>query len=329
MVTQGGVGVILFFFLSGYILTIPYRDNPKKFFKNKYVLSFFINRIFRLVPAYIVIAGITAIVLKFNIDWYLWNISFIKGWKHYWSVAEEARFYLLFPLVLLLISITKNKWFQVLISIIIVYISFHITGRYKIDMFNGRYVSFYFFMFCGGMTTCLIMSIESFTKLLNSSKIKQILQIISFAILLSLILTSKTYFEILWRPLFPNIGIKSGLGWGYSYIWLILFAILFITTTYYEKGLATNIVNNYFLRHIGLLSYSIYLFHMLIIDKLPHIGLRSEGKFVVVLLFSYFYAILSYILIEKPFLNLKKVMFNKLHTQRENALFLKLFHRTR
>ncbi|WP_028578842.1 acyltransferase family protein [Desulfogranum japonicum] len=308
MKAQGGLGVILFFFLSGYILTLPFTENPRCFFKKKNALAYFSNRIFRLAPAYSLAAGITAVTMGFSIDWYLWNISFVKGWFHFWSVAQEARFYLLFPIIIILLSLSKSKYYQIVIALSICYFSYTFRGYHEIDMMNRKHIYFYLFMFSGGVTTCLINSMEWLKKVKKSNGVKTTLQSISLIILISFVLTSNEFIKDLWRPLFHSISETPYLGWKIPHIWLLLFMILFTTVTSYEKGVASDIVKNYFLRHIGLLSYSIYLIHMLIILQFKYIGLQNEGKFIFVFLVSYIYAFISYLIIEKPFIHLKKVI---------------------
>jgi peptidoglycan/LPS O-acetylase OafA/YrhL len=53
------------------------------------------------------------------------------------------------------------------------------------------------------------------------------------------------------------------------------------------------------------LSYSIYLFHVPVLLLIEHMGFRGYGLFIAVMGGVYPVAVLSYILIEKPFLMLK------------------------
>ena len=102
---QGSLGVLLFFFLSGFLLMLPFSTSPEKMINFTTVSRYFLNRTLRIVPLYIIAVFIMSILLHENYTWYLWNISFIKGWNHLWSVAEEMRFYLLLPIVILLLSL--------------------------------------------------------------------------------------------------------------------------------------------------------------------------------------------------------------------------------
>ena len=61
-----------------------------------------------------------------------------------------------------------------------------------------------------------------------------------------------------------------------------------------------------FFRHVGLLSFSIYLVHVVIMIKFQGYGFNlKEALFAVVLPTSYIVALVSYVVVEKPFLLLK------------------------
>jgi hypothetical protein len=53
------------------------------------------------VPIYFVAVALIAWLVGADLNWFLANVFFVKGWGLLWSVAEEARFYVLFPLVIL------------------------------------------------------------------------------------------------------------------------------------------------------------------------------------------------------------------------------------
>ena len=307
MYGQGSIGVLLFFFLSGFVLIIPFYDNPEGVFHPGVLKKYFLNRVFRIVPAYVIIVGATAIIQNTGYEWYLWNISFLKGWNHFWSVAEEVRFYLLLPLIVICMKFIRNKYIQIVIISIIAYFSYVIRNKHQIDMMDGRHVGFYFYMFMGGVLTYLLINIPLLEKVAKNNFLYRIFVILSCVILCSFMLTSTELIAKLWRPLFHNLPDNLALnGWRIPYIWFFLFMILFFTVTFYQRGTANQILECYFLRHIGLLSFSIYLSHMVILIKLHNLGFREEGLFFAVFTISYLVSLISYIFVEKPFLLLKK-----------------------
>ena len=63
------------------------------------------SRFLRIVPIYFVAVALIAWLVGADLNWFLANVFFVKGWGHLWSVAEEARFYVLFPLVILSLAL--------------------------------------------------------------------------------------------------------------------------------------------------------------------------------------------------------------------------------
>ncbi len=176
MYAQGSLGVLLFFFLSGFVLIIPFYEKPNTIFQKNAIIKFCLNRAFRIIPAYVVIVGATAFIRHAGYEWYLWNISFLKGWNHFWSVAEEVRFYLLFPVVIGLMALLKNRYAQLILISIITYVSYKLRNEHKIDMMDGRHVGLYFYMFMGGVLTYITVNLPILKKYLRSKIVQKFLR---------------------------------------------------------------------------------------------------------------------------------------------------------
>src|ERR1035437_5812327 len=124
MLSYGWVGVDLFFALSGFLITGILLDTRKA---NNYFSAFYARRVLRIFPLYysvlIVILGAAAVwshrphVLPLVADQklsFLYLTNWLVLWKgewgpnivgHFWSLAVEEQFYLIWPLcVWLLIS---------------------------------------------------------------------------------------------------------------------------------------------------------------------------------------------------------------------------------
>lgn len=111
----GWMGVDLFFVLSGYLigsqLLRPYRDaRPAP------LREFYRNRLYRILPAYIVVLALYFLVPGFSEDpalaplWQYATFTFnlfvdyarYGGFSHCWSLCVEEHFYLLLPVIVLL-----------------------------------------------------------------------------------------------------------------------------------------------------------------------------------------------------------------------------------
>lgn len=118
IVSQGGwIGVQLFFVLSGYLITGGLLDTQNA---RRYFLNFYVRRTLRIFPLYygILLAAFVIrplLIIKplglnataHNQIWlwtYLYNWAHhagheVLGFSHFWSLAVEEQFYLIWPLV--------------------------------------------------------------------------------------------------------------------------------------------------------------------------------------------------------------------------------------
>ncbi|RPD40720.1 acyltransferase family protein [Chitinophaga barathri] len=109
----GWTGVDLFFVLSGYLISSQLFENMARG-KQVSLPEFFIKRVFRIIPAYLVVLAVYFLIPAFHEKealpplWkfltFTQNFGFdIKNFgtfSHVWSLCVEEHFYLLFPLVL-------------------------------------------------------------------------------------------------------------------------------------------------------------------------------------------------------------------------------------
>ena len=140
IVSQGALGVTLFFVLSGFLLTYSHlKDfNEKKIPSKAYYRKFIIKRLARVYPAYIVglllFALVSVIFESYPTNFFstaLLDVFMVQSFfpalemAWYggggWSVSVELFFYLLFPFVLpLLLRIQKKETLLLLLSALII-----------------------------------------------------------------------------------------------------------------------------------------------------------------------------------------------------------------
>jgi len=139
----GWVGPELFFVLSGYLITTLLIDRSDGDPRRTNLLDFWIRRIRRLYPAILLLVaalvGIVALMtalgdpvvagidpsslrsesfasLGYYANWHLisQHVSYFGSstvlLKHLWSLAIEEQFYVVFPLVFLLIGLARSRW---------------------------------------------------------------------------------------------------------------------------------------------------------------------------------------------------------------------------
>jgi peptidoglycan/LPS O-acetylase OafA/YrhL len=121
LIDLGGLGVRLFFVLSGFLITgillrsksYCEKDGLPVFYA---VRQFYARRVLRIVPLFYFVLGMAAILnvppVRETLVWnavFLTNVYiFLNGWNgsinHLWTLAVEEQFYLVWPWIILLVS---------------------------------------------------------------------------------------------------------------------------------------------------------------------------------------------------------------------------------
>ncbi|HET9746162.1 MAG TPA: acyltransferase, partial [Chitinophagaceae bacterium] len=124
----GWLGVDLFFVLSGFLITdiLLKTVNKRDYFKN-----FYAKRVLRIFPLYYLSLIIFLVILpqvkdlpidlSFYVDHQWWFWTYLQNWflifydvgntttaiQHYWSLAVEEQFYIVWPLVIFIVRKPK------------------------------------------------------------------------------------------------------------------------------------------------------------------------------------------------------------------------------
>ena len=318
----GFIGVDIFFVISGYLITsIILKElilTGSFSFKN-----FYERRIRRIFPALLFVMLISLpfawmYLLPSNlIDFsksILYSLGFssnfyfhytgqeygsddglIKPFLHTWSLSVEKQFYILFPIVLL-ITFKYFKKYLLVFLIVCFFISISIA-----DWGSKNYASANFYFLHSRMWELLAGSILAYLEIRQGFRSKnQILNKILPLIGLLLIAHSIIFFnEKTFHPSFysssPIIGICL-------VIW------------FSDKNtLITKILSSKLLVGIGLISYSLYLWHYPIFAFSRIYGFTDDSliKELFLGLIIFILSIISYFLVEKKFRN-KSVKFLKI-----------------
>jgi peptidoglycan/LPS O-acetylase OafA/YrhL len=258
----GITGVDLFFVLSGFLITriLLYSKGSKVFFR-----SFYMRRTLRIFPLYYGFLTIYFFVLPFlfstpipswstqSWSWlYLANIPSTfssishSGPAHFWSLAVEEHFYLIWPLVVYLC--TRRQLYVITLSILA--LSPMIRAgflAYDIGVYNLSITRFDSIVF-GALLS--LWSTESQT--FNTKKL-----VFGFRALL-------IFLPLVLIPLFVQFS-------GSRSDWLQIFKFTFIPAFYFSllgfclfdpKALWFNrVLSQKHLRNLGKISYGVYVFH--------------------------------------------------------------------
>jgi peptidoglycan/LPS O-acetylase OafA/YrhL len=307
----GFLGVDLFFVISGYLITLlilkEYQSNNKFSFKN-----FYIRRAKRILPALILIIFVSSIfsyyyLLPIYFEEFIKSVTssfffFSNIFFHYsaqaygaqaltkvpllhtWSLSLEEQFYFLYPIFLIGILFFIKKGIKIILILGIIFSLIFAT------LINIDHQSFNFYMLPSRIWELLfgaLLGVDIINVRLDKHrKIKEILAVLGFLIILcSFSLFKNTNNHPTYLTLIPVIG-----------------AYLVIQDTN-KKSFLNKILSLKILTNLGLISYSLYLWHHPIFSFAKIFGIEEKDlliKFLLIFL-SIFLAIFTYRYIEKPF----------------------------
>ena len=314
-----GIGVDVFFLLSGFLITYILLEEKKRF--NKINIGFFmIRRSLRIWPLYFFLIAIS----PFLVDWlnnenhpnYFYNAFFIgnfdiinsKSWvypfSHFWSICIEEHFYLIWPFVIAFVS--HKRLLPVFLIFILSSISFRLYTGYTMDYP-------WYTLFAHTLSRIDVLVIGAIGGYYYSQKpftinIRKSVRCFLFIVLISSLLIEPV---VAWNSL-VLVGFKK-------YFYLSIIAILLLDFNF--NPLYNHILNkNSFIHYLGKVSYGIYMYsNILLLVIIKKIMVADSLKniyffFFITILLSILVPILSYELFEKHVLKLN-TRFRKIKTR--------------
>ena len=302
----GQTGVDLFFVLSGFLITriLLTAKEDKHYFKN-----FYIRRFLRILPLYYLFLVITYILLPFlklstwvpfqQQFWFWLHIQNIPatfpslenhGPSHFWSLAVEEHFYLIWPFLVYCLSPRKLMWASLAIILIA------ILSRFLLISLD---IGIFYFTLCrmDELAIGAILAIlEIRNSLLSSKKI--------FSWVASFLLV---FLSISWPLLSGQSSIYIGL-FKFTAIAVFYFCIIGFLLSLESDRHLLRFMKSEFLVYTGRISYGMYVVHPLCFYMIAQLeffsGIWAEISASFGL--TYLVSTLSYKYYEKPFLALKK-----------------------
>ncbi len=318
-IVPGGFGVSLFFFISGYLITklliAEYDKTGDIGFKN-----FYLRRVFRLYPALIVmvcLSIITLVILHGKIlpgailsaFFYFTNYYIVyfkplpvKEWDYIfdptWSLSIEEHFYLVFPVLFYLLYNKKNTFLIFLIIASVIPLIYRCYLTYNAATINEVFENRIYVttetradsIIWGCIAALILFKYHSaaYIKILKSK----------WSLIAGLLV-------ILFSLLFRSAMFRESLRFTLQAIafFLIVPAIGFYNPT----SIIKRILENKLMLFLGRLSYSLYLFHwMIIILANNNFKQYSMSWIIFIVFFSFLLSVISYYFVEQPFIALRK-----------------------
>jgi len=314
----GFLGVDIFFVISGYLITsIILKENKIKKFS---FINFYIRRIRRLLPVLLIVLLASLIfsyflLLPFEFKSYLDSIissiffysNFYfhfsgqaygqailttKPLLHTWSLAIEEQFYLLYPIFLILsIYLFKKKLQFLFIFIIFFSISF---ASYISD--NHSSFNFYMLVTRSWELMCGALLALNHQEKKNKKNNNTLSFIGFFLIIFSFLYFNDPNQHPSYFTLIPVIG-----------------CCLVISNRDINSPINKLLSHRIFV-NIGLISYSLYLWHHPILSFGKISGVTDNSLFfkILLIILSFFLSFVTYFMIEKKLRNKNFISFKKL-----------------
>jgi peptidoglycan/LPS O-acetylase OafA/YrhL len=278
----GWTGVDLFFVISGFLITSRLLKNRDT--KN-YIFDFFRNRVLRIFPLYYAVLLLFFLAvfflakpdhmkgLLFYKQHWLSFFIFLQNWtfiiyglphdsllQHFWTLAVEEQFYLVWPFLIYYAQKPKIKFnvsaIAVIFIIAIVFIRTMIYHHHVLDIRHDFYIFYFYNTFCrldsfiiGSLSYVLFVKQHILLKKIANGAI-----IISTSLICAGILFYKSSRPA--TPFFSTIG-YTFLATGYAGI------LLNIITG--QHTFLRRFFMNRFLIFCGKISYGLYIFHWLVL----------------------------------------------------------------
>ena len=340
----GFLGVDLFFVLSGYLISsLIIKEYKKTGSVNLY--NFYIRRARRLLPAvyFMITIGLVVMVLfnevllrKSHLDaifgyiyssnwWYIFHkLDYFDSFgaqspfKHLWSLAIEEQFYMIFPLLFLLVNRKKkskdgtyklNKNFlYVVLGLIIVSLIAHIL------LFDINNISrIYFgtdtraFSLLVGVVGAILYPMERLHAkvTLQQNMVYSVVSLVSIATLITVMIYTSEYNTWLYRGGFLLVAILG---------------LIVIISSGKQHTLMSRLLSFKPVVFIGKISYSLYLWHfpvLVLTTPVSEIGNPNIIFVILRVILTFALATVSYVFVETPirklgFKNYINIIFKKL-----------------
>ncbi|MCV6628461.1 MAG: acyltransferase [Flavobacteriaceae bacterium] len=309
LLLQGNYGVHLFFAISGFILTLPFIGNEEDLSSVSWK-KYFLRRLIRIEPPYIIAISIFLVVhivlqqqeLMFLIKSYLSSFFYIHNivYDHgsyilpvAWSLEIEVQFYLLMPLLLLLL-----KWRKAFVWRLLIY-AFLFYSCLNIELFPFLELNDIMIFFLGGIVAADVYKNVQLPK----SGIWDIVFLVAITA-------------------FFMINIK----------WLRFFTLFLTITSVFHLVHLKRILQNSVITTIGGMCYSLYLLHYPLyhlFSKAFGNSLTIFGVFewdlllqtLIFVPFSIFCISFYFLWVEKPFMIWSQRMSKKLGSKSQKSKY--------
>ena len=313
----GQVGVYLFFVLSGYLLASNLIDEWNKTGSIS-IKNFLIRRFFRIAPLYyFVLASVFLYQLSTNITYpsylhiddgvlgFIKHLLFFKGDGVFWTIPTEFIFYLVLPW-LVIFGLEKGMLaYYILATVAILYFLWFllitvnlVPSAWALKLVQIKHSSQFLDVFICGVLAAftqknalIIQFFKENTWLVD--------RIATFVLVTTLLLT----FAMISFKFLNLDRLFYSLRWA-SLLYGLVFAFVIMTVSL--NGIICKIFEIKVLRFLGVVGFSWYLIHLLVLQIVNSFSFAPPIKFLLSTLLLVVFTSFLYTFVEKPFMRVGK-----------------------
>jgi len=260
------LGVDLFFVLSGYLITTILLNSINS---DDYLRNFYTRRVLRVFPLYYLCLVVFLFVLpllglykdqfQFYVSNQLWFWFYLQNWllsfhfprmgsmlNHFWSLAVEEQFYLVWPFIILWLKKPQKLLVFMIAVLTLLLMARSIVWMCRFPMFN--YTTLYTFTRVDGICIgCIIALLHN----INFDFLRRN----TAAILIGLAILNFGFYFLNRRGDYPYLAFV-----GYT-TFAAMFGLLIHEGVTGDSKIVNVLFNLRFLKFFGIISYGLYVFH--------------------------------------------------------------------
>lgn len=254
------IGNYVFFLLSGFFAVLFAKE--EKFCSYKYIAAFYLKRFMKIMPLLAVSCVLYAFVYPdFNA---LGQLTFTNTYGTVWFVAQLMLFWLVQPLLMLVISFLKQKWFipNFFLGVAIFFLNFlcgSVLGN-EVFFISQNVVSPW-------RIDCILYGV-ALGYICRSTIVERVIQKRNIQVLFCLLWILLLIILVLASGLFNILSFTAEI----SFIYIPIFMIFTFFTYFTGKHFSGKILGRKPLTLIGQQSYGLMLFHLPLHELLPFNG---------------------------------------------------------
>jgi len=301
----GKTGVFLFFILSAYLLD---RQIALAFIHSKanykYWLNYFLRRFLRIYPLFVIglLVFFAASALGFkspitSIGSVIEHIFLTRGEGIFWSIAVEFKYYFISPLIMAICNyafkwdISKTLIFLILLILAAVWV------EYKYDLSEIsliRYLPIFLIGTILSITEILLEEKAELSKFKNNT-----LEVLGFISMALLITTIPNVFNLFFNQNITSYYFHSPV---FYLVFSLLWSLVLIAAKYGRVGYLKKFFSLKLMRFLGIISFSVYLFHIPILKvvQIKKLHIPKELQFYAFFIAASAFSYLTYFFIEQP-----------------------------